>query len=373
MRATALAIMALLLSSLTTLQPAKASDPEPIDCSNLFILLDRVLDAVTRGTPEAYYMIHSISGSSMPGELGRLHSDVYGLLLKYYGYTSEATQDSLTEEEVQKAIVELGVLQSRLPEAVDRYMSRLALCAHDPGIPATLRVSVLANLKEVVDASIPRLIEAISLKHVSTPGLVEVGLSKEVYSPGELIRISVVLSDPALEIVDAYLLTWPSLTRISSINITSTPEGYVGTCIAPGADEVTDSVTRTASFTVAVIVRNSSSGKAYASYKLLRVNYRTPRLYIEAPATIYRGDLMSLSIYSDSNYSSVLRFGGITLSNLTLTIGLTHYYVDTSALNLSVGANLVEVVVSPTSETVGLTISKTVVVQPKVPKVEADV
>ncbi|MEM0037548.1 MAG: hypothetical protein QXX81_07480 [Zestosphaera sp.] len=361
----------LLILAVILPQPIQASNPELVDCSCLLILLEKALDAASYGTPGADRVLHALREASIPGELGRLHKEVYSLLLEYYDYAVAATQDVLTREEIQRVVAELTVLQSKLPGRIGQYVGMLSSCAHDPAIPTMLRVSISSSVDRIAEEIIPHLIDAALSKRMGSSDTIHLELSKEACIPGEVVELKVVLGNPALRLESVYILTWPSLSRVSTINVTPSPWGYSGLFRIPKASEFVGSTTRSGLSLVAVAVaRNVSDGGILTSYRLFKVAYKVPNISVEAPATIRRGDTMVLRIHSDSNYSSLIRFNGMTVGNITLIPGVTLYYLDTLALNVSAGVNLIEIVVEPTSESVGLTVSKTVLAVSKTPEVE---
>lgn len=346
-----------------------AVEPELIDCSNLLILFSKTLRFIEEGEPDTPQIIRSISSASIPGDLGNLHKNSYDMLLTYYNLSMAIFNDTLTKEEAREVLEELSKLYSRLPEVLNQYVSRLSACSHDVGLSNSLRASISLSISKISSELISHLAQAVFSKYLVLGGLVEVRLDKDVYTSGELVEFEVVLRSPSLVLSSASLLTWPDLRFIRYANISSLSNTeYVGSFKNPDAESIKTLTKPESTFALVITVRNITSNESYTSYKLLRVTYRVPAVDIECPARVFRGDLIELKIYSDAYYNATIKLDDSLLSNISLTPGLTRYYINTSGLNLTVGVNLVEVSVSPTQNSIGLRITKPLLVLPKTPK-----
>lgn len=348
-----------------------ATEPEPVDCSNLLILLSKSLRVIEEGEPDALQMIHSIGNASIPGDLGNLHRSSYTLLSRYYNLSMLIASETLTKEEAQKVLGELSELYSRLPEIVNQYVSKLSACVHDPGLGNSLKTSISLSINKISGELIPHLTQVVFSKYLVLGGFVDVRLSKDVYVSGELIEFEVILRDPSLILGGASLLTWPDLRFVRHANISlPTNDRYVGSLKTPSAELVRTLARPENMFVLVVMVRNVSNNENYAIYKLLKVVYKVPAVEVECPAKIFRGDLIKLSIYSDDYYNATIKLGNLLLGNMSLTPGLTHYYINTSVLNLTTDINLLEISISPTQDSAGLRITRPLIVLPRMPKVK---
>jgi hypothetical protein len=369
MRIGGLTLLLVVLAAILTPYLTSASEPELVDCSNLLILLDKSLRAVEEGEPSAYQMIQSIGSASIPGDVGNLHKNSYDLLLRYYNLSARAIGETLTREEARRMLSELSELYSKLPDVISQYVNRLAACAHDPGLSNSLRTSISLSVKRISDELIPSLTQIVFSKYLTSNGLIDVRLGKEVYASGELVEFEVILGGPALTLSSASLYTWPDLRFVEYANITSLGEGrYAGFLRTPSAEFVKTPTRSEGVFMLIITARNASSGESYVNYEILKVVYRVPKVWVECPATIYRGDSIELDLYSDNYYNATVEFGDVLVGYLSLAPGLTRYYVNTSTLNLSVGVSLLKVSVRPTQDSAGLTITKPVMVLPRIPK-----
>ncbi len=370
MRIDGLTLFLVVLLAISTPYLTSASEPELVDCSNLLILLDKSLRAVEEGEPSAYQMIQSIGSASIPGDVGNLHKNSYDLLLRYYNLSARTVDEALTKEEAHRMLSELSELHSKLPDVISQYVNKLSACAHDPGLSNSLRTSISLSVKKISDELIPSLTQIIFSKYLMSNRLIDVRLDKEVYTPGEPVEFEVTLGDPTLTLSSASLYTWPDLRFIEYANITSLGGGkYVGFLRTPSAEFVKTPTRSEGVFVLIITARNASSSENYVNYKILKVVYRVPKVWVECPASIYRGDSIELNLYSDNYYNATVEFGDVLVGYLSLVPGLTRYYVNTSSFNLTVGVSLLKVSVHPTQDSPGLTITKPVMILPRIPKV----
>lgn len=370
MRIGGLTLFLVVLIAISTPYLTSASEPELVDCSNLLILLDKSLRAVVEGEPSAYRMIQSIGSASIPGDVGNLHKNSYDLLLRYHNLSARTVDEALTKEEAHRMLSELSELHSKLPDVISQYVNRLSACAHDPGLSNSLRTSISLSVKKISDELIPSLTQIIFSKYLMSNGLIDVRLDKEVYTPEEPVEFEVTLGDPTLTLSSASLYTWPDLRFIEYANITSLGGGkYVGFLRTPSAEFVKTPTRPEGVFVLIIAARNTSSSENYVNYKILKVVYRVPKVWVECPASIYRGDSIELNLYSDNYYNATVEFGDLLVGYLSLVPGLTRYYVNTSSFDLTVGVSLLKVSVHPTQDSAGLTITKPVMVLPRIPKV----
>ena len=370
MRIAELTLFLIVLSVISTPYLVSAAEPELVDCSNLLILLDKSLRAVEEGEPSAYQMIQSIGSASIPGDIGNLHKSSYELLRRYHNIFTRVVNETLTKEEAQRMLKELSELYSKLPDLINQYTSRLSACAHDPGLSNSLRTSISLSVKKISDELIPSLTQIIFSKYLTLNGLIDVRLGKGIYTPGELVEFEVTLRDATLTLSTASLHTWPDLRFIEYANITSLGEGrYVGFLQTPSAASVKTPTRSGGAFVLIITTRNVSSNENYVSYEILKVVYRVPRVWVEGPASIHRGDFIELNLYSDNYYNATVELGDVVVDYLSLVPGLTRYHFNTSLLNLTVGVSLIKISIHPTRDSIGLTITKPVVVLPRIPKV----
>lgn len=371
MRVTKLLLLLMTLLAIFSPYPVYATEPEPIDCSNLLILLAKTLHAVEGGEPNALQIIRSIGSASIPGDLGNLHKNSYEVLLRYYNLSVMIVNEALAKKEAQKVIEELSKLYSRLPEVISRYVSRLSACSHDVGLSDALRTIIYLSIKKISGELIPHLSQVVFSRYLVLGDLVDVELSRDVYASGELIEFEVMLGSQSLVVNSASLLTWPDLRLVGYANISSLGSGrYAGSLKTPSAESVRTLTRPEITFVLVITVHNTTSNESYKSYKLFRVTYRVPAVSVEFPSRIFRGDFIGLKIYSDGHYNATIKLNDLLLNNVSLTPGSTSYYINTSELNLTVGINLVEVSVSPTQNSVGLRITRRFLVLPKTPKAE---
>uniref|UniRef100_A0A7J3Y0P9 DUF4129 domain-containing protein n=1 Tax=Thermogladius calderae TaxID=1200300 RepID=A0A7J3Y0P9_9CREN len=358
-----LIMMIILLQPL--LPPSQAEQTSYIigDCTYLLAILEKTLRYALTLDPTGLDLARVLANTTVRSDLSDLHAKSYALVIDYY---NAMKKPNLTD------VSELYNLYNNLGRIQD-YASRLHACAADPSSASTLSIgisSLLAGLKSRVRGVLD------SIGGGNSPISLIVDTNK-VYEPGEGIPI-VVSSNRADCTVRYITLAAGSIPiNTTSLNCTSTACHVV--LKAPLASDLTSylgsiavSPEDVSIFTV--IAGAVCSGVEIELYRLIRIGYYTPRLILEAPATVVRGSTLNISIASRSgvlqgtvfvkNAVNETSLGNITIGETPLTLSL-----DTGGQYFEVGINTIRVCVEAGSATLSYCIEKPVVVEPRYPHV----
>ena len=346
---------------------------EPVDCSNLLIILERILESAVSGVPNLE-LVSTVASASIPGNLGVGHRDAYGKLLRYFEYLERASGGNLSPREASGLAVSISIFAKELQNAVHGYKETLVACSHDPTLAATLSVRIGQLLGKLTAEYLPAI--AYLLLSQTSGGLLEVRLGRGVYRAGELAELVVRPLREGVEVLRAYVALWPSLTRVTDVTLVKGGLEYVGRFQVPNLTTLSRYYPSTP-ITVALVaiteVLDPLSNSTYRGYALFSVNFDYPRVVVEAPSTLYLGEVLEVVVRSDNFYRARVGVGGSYALNTTLVPGVNTFRFDTSLLSLTYGTYLIRVEVEPTEESVGLVITRPVVILPRVSRVEVRV
>jgi hypothetical protein len=360
--------------TLTSLLAKPVEGAEPVDCSNLLAILEKVLESVVSGAPNRE-LVRAVASATVPGDLGVRHREAYGKLLKYLNYLERASGGNLSSREARELAAELSILGGELGSSVGGYADSLARCSHDPALASTISIRVKQLLDELVEVQTPSLIQL--LVQQASRGLLEVGLDRGRYRAGETAELVVRPLREGLEVVQAYIALWPTLTKVVDVTLIRRGSEYVGLFEVPNLSTLSryysPSVPTAAALAAVVELLNASEGSTYRGYALFSVEFGRPGVVVEAPATLYLGDVLEVVVRSDGYYRARVGLEGVHAVNATLLPGANTFRFNTSVLNLTYGTHLIVVEAEPTAVTVGAAVTKPVVVLPRVPRVEVRV
>ncbi|MCI4462377.1 MAG: hypothetical protein JHC12_05440 [Thermogladius sp.] len=333
------------------------------DCTYLLAILEKTLEHALTLDPTGLDLARVLANATVSSDLADLHAEAYALIIDYYNAMKEPNLTNVSE---------LYNLYNNLGRIED-YASRLRACAADPTSASTLSVRIsflLAGLKSRVMGVLD------SLGGGNSPISLTVDTNK-VYEPGEDIPI-LVSSNRADCTVRSITLA------AGSIPINTTPLNCTNTACqvvmeAPLASDLTSylasigvSPEDVSKFTV--IASATCGGVKIELYRLITIGYSTPRLILEAPATVVRGSMLNISIVSQSgvlqgtvfvkNAVNETSLGNITIGEAPLILSL-----DTSGQYFKVGVNIIRVCVEAGNATLPYCIEKPVVVEPRYPHV----
>jgi hypothetical protein len=344
---------------------------EPVDCSNLLTILERVLESVVSGTPNPE-LVRAVASAPVPGDLGVRHRDAYGKLLRYLNYLERVGGGSLSPREARELAAELSILASELGSSVGGYGGSLARCSHDPALASTLSTRVRQLLDELVGVQVPSLVQL--LLQQASRGLLEVWLDRGSYRAGDTAELVVRPLREGLEVVRAYVALWPTLTRVAEVTLVRRGSEYVGVFEVPNLTTLSryysPPVPATVALAAVVELLDTSDGSTYRGYALFSIEFGRPRVTVEAPATLYLGDVLEVVVRSDGYYRARVSLGGSYVVNATLVPGTNTFRFDTSLLNITYGTHIIRVEVEPTATSIGTVVTRPVVLLPRVPRVD---
>jgi hypothetical protein len=333
------------------------------DCTYLLAILEKTLKYTLTLDSTGLDLARVLVNVTVRSDLSGLHAQAYALIINYYNAMKKT---NLTD------VSELYNLYNNLGRIED-YASRLRACAADPTSASTLSVRIsflLAGLKSRVMGVLD------SLGGGNPPISLTVDTSK-VYEPGEDIPILVSSNRADCTVRSITLAAGSIPINTTSLNCTSTACHIV--LKAPLASDLTSYLASIgvspedfSKFTV--IASAVCSGVKIELYRLITIGYSTPRLILEAPATVVRGSMLNISIVSQSgvlqgtvfvkNAVNETSLGNITIGEAPLILSL-----DTSGQNFEVGVNTIRVCVEAGNATLPYCIEKPVVVEPRYPHV----
>jgi len=335
------------------------STKDRVDCLYLLVLLDKVLDYAVRGDPVGELMSKYIVNAGVFGDLHDLHVSAYTAILDYYRvlHVTSETPFNLTSGayRILEGLNDIG-----------GYASRLSACSHDAEAAKALSVSVNAKLRGLRDL-VYALIK-VSYRARFTDAY-QVRPLKDTYLPGEVVEIAIP-REIRVETMEAY--AWPSFLRIRDSLPRECNEVYCAYELSmPTAMELEHLGLRRylieQVLTVGIFAKLLNG--SYLGVYLVTVKYDLPRVQVDMPSTVKRGDILEVKVLSEDFYNASLRLNGFEALNITFKPGTTVLALDPVHYNYTLGLNTLEICVNASIRTLSHCYSRVFTVEPVHPRV----
>lgn len=329
------------------------ADPR-LDCAYLLWLLElslRDLNQIRR--VDETVLPHLFNASpAIPVELSILYNrsvtQLYslGLVITALHYGLELVpRDSVT--------LLLNTLQEDLPDTLNTFTARLSSCSHDPALAATYRVRIRLELEKLFSSTIPRVVNESFRELLLNPDIFY-GETKEVYRPGEAIRLRVMVSDTTgAEVV---VVSWPTLKVVSRLTPEATDGGMFVHFSVPSLKEarfLNLPLVRVGGeyhLKLAILLREGGVVRAGLP---ISVKYEPPHLTIDCPQIVAFNEVLTIKVNSAGYYNATIRVDGKPILNTTIQPGSNIYMLEPGMLNYSRGLLSVSIKVFEGEGTVG--------------------
>ncbi len=352
-----LATLALYLTAAETLSP-----PKPItDCNYLLAVLKKVLVEVLNESPVGEHYAEVMLQAQVDPSLSSLHEKVYSAILEYYSLLTG-------EYEGSEAFRKLAEIYEGV-DSTFQYLQKLHSCSPDHETAYALRASVELMLSEL-KIRIGELEAIISQRD----SLVTIETDRDTYVAGEEIHATIALKNSTCMISNVYVSTGLEVLGDAIFQCSSTQCNV--SFPTPPAHLVERYVGRERTLRIALTAEAVCGEVVYKPYKRITVLYSYPRIVVEAPSKIVKGEFLNLTIYSETpveaqgiitirNKAGETLIGNITVSTTPLVISL-----NTSEYGFAFGENVIRVCANSTEITLSFCIDKPVLYEPRHPRVE---
>ncbi|QOR94894.1 hypothetical protein IMZ38_02990 [Thermosphaera chiliense] len=356
------AVILLATLILQTLLVETLSTPQPVtDCTYLLAVFKKVLTEALDGSPVGEYYARVMLETRVEPTLSSLHEKVYRAFLKYYSLLSG-------EYEGSEALRILGEVYEGV-DSVTQYLQRLHSCSQDRESAYALRASAELMLEEL-KSRIWELKAVISQR--DSP--LTITTNRDTYRAGEDVLVTVAVKNSSCMVSNIYLSTGVEVLGNTIFQCNSTECN--ASIPTPPAYLVEKYVGREGAVKITVMAEAVCGEMVYKPYRRITVLYSRPRIALEAPSKITRGEYLNLTIYSETsveipgivsvrNRAGETLIGNITVAPTPLVIG-----VNTSMYNFTLGENLIRLCVNSTETTLSYCIDKPVFYEPRHPRLE---
>ena len=332
--------------------------PQPVsDCLYLISILEKAIDYAIERDYTGEYIVRVMLDTPVNPRIQDLHKKAYQLILGYY-VVLNTTKPSL--EQLRDLLSEIDVIES--------YASKLQDCSHEKG--AAIAVATRIKLKLT---SLKSQLEYLLELYSEIRELIAVNVVEKTYEPGDFVEVSV---NTTCSVISA-LLVYRNLI-IETANFTCSGNGECRALLrippASSVHEVIDRGTRgTTKFTI--VIQAVCSDSELRVYRFIEARYDYPRVTIDAPPLITRGDFFNVTVNTTSGLelTGVLlvrnNVGEYPLVNVTITSTPREYQLHADKPFFTTGRNVLRLCVNASEKTLPYCFEKAIVVEPKYPSV----
>jgi len=349
-----LVVLVVAVTAASLLEGASRS-PRPIsDCSYLITILEKALNYALDFDYRGEYIARVMLNTPVDPKLQDLHRKAYRAVLDYYAIIN-STRASL--DDMRELLGELDVIES--------YASSLQRCSRERGV-----VAIATRITRHLLPSLKSHVEDLVKHYSEMPGLVLVSVPERVLEPGDQVPVEVYVNDTCRAI--SALLLYKD-TILESVNFTCSSNCSAVLSIPPASS--LQGITRSTTVKFTVVIRATCGGRELRVYRFIEARYATPRVTIDAPPMITRGDLLAVTV----NTTSGLVLAGVLL--VKNTVGefplLSSIIINSTPTTYDfrvdkpfvVGANALKLCVNASEKTLPYCLEKGIIVQPRHPRV----
>ena len=338
------------------------NEQSTIDCSYYYTIAYNVLKIYTINSTKALLIAEELVNKTLPDPIGKYHKKYYSDIIQLIQTKKNYQRGLISSHQALKIFTRLYL---KLQDDYVKYSQRLALCVHDPQVAATLGAKTRILIKYRILPDLSRIIYRIVYSNSNKNIKIIVG--KEIYKAGENASI-IIISKEKIKINRLEIVEWPSLRLIEEyrpVNNKST-NNYIIKIKMPYAYQLSNPFAfnefmrgEVNSFAIIITYKNITTGQTEYGFRLVNVTYRIPRLVISTPASITPGSILTLEIESDDYYpNSTLLINGQALRRIDLEKGLNNITININQINITKPVILLQVVVPPGPDYLGITIEK---------------
>jgi hypothetical protein len=335
--------------------------PQPVsDCSYLLTILEKTIDYALVPDYRGEYIAQVIVNTPVNPNLQELHRKSYRVILNYYAVLNETS--TLELEKLRGLLGEVDVVKD--------YAIKLRECSR--GIGA---VTVMTRIEEKINTLKSRL-ENLIVLYSESAGLVSVNITEKVYSPGDEVPILVYVNNNTCSIRDALLLYRDIIIETDNFTCSESSEcsALLHIPLANSVQGIIEGSTgEPTKFTIAV--RATCGSRDLVVYRFIIAKYDIPRVTINIPLVVTRGDLLNITV----NTTSGLELTGVLLVkntmgekyllNITVNNTPSVYQVHVDKPLFTIGNNVLRFCVNASEKTLSHCFEKAIRVQPKYPNV----
>jgi hypothetical protein len=326
------------------------------DCAYLLAVLERVVDYALVADSRGLELSRVLLEAPISPRVAQLHRESYLAIISYYDVLSRIPTGGVS-------FSELYLLTVRL-DAISSYARSLQTCSHDPESSHAMRARVelkLLRLKQLI---------LDSMRSIGGDSL-EVQVEDRVYEPGDYIALNIKAPDGCrLREVSLY----HGLRLISRVDLNCTFQDCIALVKAPTADQVED-VVKTEGIVKFLLQVEAACGEAHVkAYRFISVQYLRPRISLEAPAVVNRGEKVNITIHSEIEglRGVLLAKCGVNesvVANFTQLDGSQLIELEVDRPHFTPGYCVLKLCVNATSKTLPHCIERSIMVLPRHPRV----
>lgn len=330
-------------------------NPQPItDCTYLITVLENTINYAVNIDRRGEFLASIMLSTPIDPSLQSLHRQVYKLILDYYSVMNSSSPSVDSLRSIYREI-----------DAVSEYTSKLQGCSKTNGA-----VAVATRIKQRLVSLKTKLVDLITLYSTSSNNIL-VQIPEKTFEPGEYIPVRVALRNSTCNVNTASLIYNEAILESSDFSCNGSE------CTAylriPPANIIQEIVQgNVVKYTI--VIQGVCSGVELRVYKFIDSIYTYPQVYINAPSVITRGDLLKLTVYSDSGeLTGVLLIKNSTsetpVLNITITNTSREYLLQVDKPLFTTGFNVLKICVNATEKTLSYCFEKPIIVQPRTPGV----
>ena len=333
-----------------------------IDCSYYYTIAYDTLKMYTINSTKALLMAEELANKTLPEPIEKYHKKYYNDIIQLIQIKVKYRRGLISS---QQALETLSKLYLQLQVDYVKYSQRLALCVHDPQVAATLGANTRILIKYRILPDISRTIYDIVYSKSSKN--IKIIIGKEIYKPGENATI-LIISKEKIKLNNVEIVEWPSLRLLNESQPPSNQAAtnYTIKIKMPYAYQLSNPVAFSEfaknivkSFAIIVTYENSTSKETEYGFRILNATYEVPKLVISVPASVGPWSVFTVEVRSDGYYpNSTLLINGQLISKINLIKGLNNITINVSRINVTKPVILLQVVVPPGQDYLGVAIEK---------------
>ncbi len=279
------------------------------DCTYLLAVLEKTLSYTLSEAPSGKYYAEVLLNTPVTPDLSRLHEATYKTIIEYYELLSGNT--SKEEKQVKLSSVDEGL------NSISQYAGKLVSCSIDrePAVALKTRIDLMIN-------ELRERIRELEVLFTSEDYYITIHTPRNLYNAGEEIPITITLKNTSCKIMDLNIVAGFEILESKEPVCTG---GFCTLVIStPPAYSIEKYISSNGILDVLLVARTNCNNTVLKTYRKISVKYSQPRIFIETPSRITRGDEVTITLYSEKTVvQGVLiiknSYNEIVIENLTIS------------------------------------------------------
>ena len=349
-----LVLIALLLSALLV-SCEVARNPQPIsECTYLITVLENTVNYAVNLDRKGEFLASIMLSTPVDPGLQSLHRQAYKLILDYYSAMNSSSPSIDTLRKIYRGV-----------DTLSEYTIKLQGCSKTTGA-----VAVATRIKQRLEGLKTKLLDLITLYSTGFNDIL-VQIPEKTFEPGEYVLVQVTLKSSTCR-VNTASLTYNEVVLESSGFSCSGSECTAYLRIPPA--NIIQGIVQEGVVKYSIVVQGVCSGVDLRIYKFIDSTYTYLHVYIDAPPVVTRGDILKLTVYSNSGeLTGVLLVknstGETPVLNITITTSPREYLLQVNKPLFTTGLNVLKICVNATEKSFHRCSEKPIIVQPRIPEV----